>query len=119
MDSHLVTIEVSVERGTGERMQLDGLSFDHLGLESLDTEPVKGRCTVEEHRMSLHDILKDVPNDGILAVDDLLSGLDCLDDTPFDELADDERFVEFRCHELRKTAFMHVQFRSYDDDRTC
>ena len=94
MDCHLVTIEVRVECGTCERVQLDCLSFDHSWLEGLDTESVQGRCTVEEHRMTLHDILENVPDHSILPVHDLLCRLDRLDDAALDELADDERLVE-------------------------
>ena len=72
MDSHLVTIEVGVESRTGERVELDGLSFNHPRLEGLDTESVEGRCTVEEHWMTLHHVLEYVPNYRILAVNDLL-----------------------------------------------
>ena len=72
MNSHLVTIEVGVERGTGQRVKLDGLALDHPGLEGLDTEPVEGRSTVQENRVSLHDVLEDIPDYGILPVDDLL-----------------------------------------------
>jgi hypothetical protein len=37
VDCHLVTVEVSVERGTYEWVQLDCLTFDKYRLESLDT----------------------------------------------------------------------------------
>jgi hypothetical protein len=36
VDSHLVTIEVSVERSTNEWVKLDCLAFDKLWLERLD-----------------------------------------------------------------------------------
>ena len=42
VDCHLVAIEVGVERGTHERVQLDGLTLDELRLESLDAQSVQG-----------------------------------------------------------------------------
>ena len=118
MDGHLVTIEVGVEGRTGERMQLDGFSFNHSGLESLDTEPVQGRRTVEQHGMTLHHVLEDVPDHGILAVNYLLGALYGLHDTALDELADDERLVKLGSHELGQTALVHIELRTDDDDRT-
>ena len=41
MDGHLVAVEVRVERGAGQRVQLDGLSFNKDGLERLDAEAVE------------------------------------------------------------------------------
>ena len=72
MDCHLVTVEVGVERGTCKRMELDGLSGDHLRLIGLDTEPVQGRSTVEEDGVSFHHVLEDIPDHGIPAVHYLL-----------------------------------------------
>ena len=68
--------------------------------------------------MALHHMLKDIPDYRILAVDDLLSALDGLDDTTLDELTDDEGLVELSGHVLRQTTLMHLQFRTDDDDRT-
>ena len=43
MNCHLVAVEVGVESGTYQRMQLDGLAFDQHRLERLYTEPMQGR----------------------------------------------------------------------------
>ena len=40
---HLVTVEVRVERGADERVDLDGLALDQLRLEGLDAEAVQRR----------------------------------------------------------------------------
>ena len=109
VNSHLVTVEVGVESRASERVELDGLTLDELGLECLDTESVQRRCTVEQHGMSLHHVLEDVPNDGFLAVHDLLGALDRLDDTALDELADHEGLVQLGCHVLGDTALTHLE----------
>jgi hypothetical protein len=38
---HLVAVEVRVERGTDERVELDGLALDELRFERLDAETVQ------------------------------------------------------------------------------
>ena len=116
MDCHLVSVEVRIERGTSERVELDGLSFDHSRLESLNTESVKSRCTVKENRMTFHHVLEDIPDDWFLSIYNFLCRLDCLYNTPLDQLPDNERFVKLCSHKFRKAALMHLKFRTYDDD---
>ena len=72
MHSHLVTVEVGIERRTSQRMQLDSLTFYHLGLESLDTQAVQCRSTVQQHRVSFHHVFQNIPNHRLLAVYNLL-----------------------------------------------
>ena len=62
VNGHLVTIEVSVERGTDQRMQLDRLTFDQHRLESLDAETVKGRRAVQHDRMLADNLFQDIPD---------------------------------------------------------
>ena len=100
-------------------MELNSLTLDHLWLEGLDTESVQGRSTVQEDGVSLHHVLKDIPYDRILTINDLLGTLDSLDNTTLDELTDDKWLVELCCHVLGQTAFVHLQLWAYDDDRTC
>ena len=116
VNRHLVTVKVSVECCTCERVQLNGLAFDQLGLERLDTQTVQRWCTVEQYRVSLHDVFKDVPNDRVLGVDDFLRGLHRFDDAALNHLADDERLVQLGGHVLRQSAFVKLQVRPYYDD---
>ena len=118
VDSHLVTVEVGVEGRTCQRVKLDSLTLNQFRLEGLDTQTVQCRCTVEQHGMALHDILKDIPDDRLTTVDDLLSRLHCLHDTALDEFTDDERLVEFGCHQFGQTALTHLQLRTDNDHRT-
>ena len=118
VDGHLVAIEVGVEGRTSEGVELDGFTFNHLGLESLDGETVERRSTVEEDGVSLHDEFEDVPNHGFAAIHDFLSALHRFHDAAFDEFADDERLVELGSHEFGQTTLAHLQFRADNDDRT-
>ncbi len=117
--SHLVAVEVGIERRTCERMQLYCLTLDHLGLEGLDTETVKCRGTVQEHGMTLHHVFKDIPYHRFLAVHDLLGGLHGLHYAALYEFADHERLVKLCRHIFGYAALMHLQLGAYDDNRTC
>jgi hypothetical protein len=59
---HLVAVEVGVERGADQRVQLDRLAFDQLRLERLDAEAVQRRRAVQQHRMLADDLVEDVPD---------------------------------------------------------
>ena len=119
VNSHLVTVKVGIKRRTCQRMKLDSLAFDKFRLECLDTKTVKSWCTVEQYRMTLHDIFKDIPYYRFLAVYNLLGALYSLNDTALNELADNKRLVKFCRHVLRQTAFVHLQLRTYNNYRTC
>ncbi len=116
---HLVAVEVGVERGTCQRVQLDCLTLDHARLERLDTQTVKCRGTVQKHRMALHHMLQDIPYHRLLAVYYLLGRLHGLDDAALYELADDERFVQLGGHQLGDTALVHLQLGADHDHGTC
>ena len=118
VNSHLVTIEVGIERCTCQWVQLDSLTLDHLRLECLDTETVKCRGTVQHNRMTLHHILQNIPDNWLTTINNLLGTLDSLYDTTLNQLTDDEWFVKLCSHQLWKTALAHLQLRTYNDYRT-
>ena len=62
--SHLVPVEIGIERLTYQRVYLDGLTLDQDRLEGLDTEPVEGRRPVEQHRVLLDHLLEHIPDLG-------------------------------------------------------
>ena len=98
MNCHLVTVKVGIKSSTNERMQLDSLAFNQFRLESLDTEPVQGGCTVQHHRMPFKYILKNIPNDRIFPVDDFLGRFYGFHNPSLNQFPDDKRFVKFSCH---------------------
>ena len=118
VDSHLVTIEVGIKCSTCQRMQLDSLTLNQLWLEGLNTQTVKCWCTVEQNGVTLHDVLKDIPDNRLAAINNLLSTLHSLHDTALNELADNERLIELCSHQLWQTALTHLQLRTYNDNRT-
>ena len=76
MDGHLVAIEVGVERGADERMELNGFALDQDRLESLNAETMERGGAIEQHGMLTNDLLEDVPNLGTLLLDHSLRRLD-------------------------------------------
>ena len=118
MDRHLVTIEVGVEGRTYERVKFDGLTLDEGRLEGLNTESVQGRGTVQHNRVTLDDILEDVPYLRIQTVNHLLRVLDVMCLTGLNQLLHNERLEQLEGHLLRNTALIDLQLRSYDDNRT-
>ncbi len=76
MDGHLVTVEVGVERGADQRVQLDGLAFDQDRLESLDAQAVQRRRAVQHDRVLADDLFQDVPHHRRAGSTILLGGLD-------------------------------------------
>ena len=118
VNCHLVTVEVRVERGTHQRMNLDGLALDQLRLERLDTQTVQGRCTVQQHRVLGDDLFQHIPHDRPRAFDHALRALDVLRVVEVDKTLHDEGLEELECHLLGQTALVQLQLRPDDDDRS-
>ncbi len=118
VDSHLVAVEVGVERGAGERRQVDGLAFDQDRLERLDAQTVQRRRTVEQHGMLGYDLFEYAPHLGVAAVDETLGALHVLREVHVDQTLDDERLEQLQRHRLRQTALVHAQRRADDDHGT-
>ncbi len=114
---HLVTVEVGVERGAHQRMQLDRLAFDQHRLERLNAEPMQRRRPVQHHRVLADDLFQDVPHHRLARLDHLLRGLDRGRQPLQFELVEDERLEQLERHQLRQTALMQLQLRADDDHR--
>ena len=100
MDRHLVTVEVGVEGGADERMDLDGLALDQHRLEGLDAETMERWRAVEQHGVVLNDLLERIPDNVLLAVDHFLGRLDRADVLVILQPAVDEWLEELERHLL-------------------
>ena len=118
MASHLVTVEVSVECCTDERVEANRVTFDELRIEGLDTQAVKRRSAVQHDRVVFNNLFENVPNFRTFCVNVLLSRLERVDNAFFFQALDDERLVKFKSHALRETALVHAKFRSHDNHGT-
>src|ERR1700691_1875780 len=117
VNRHLVAVEIGVEGGADQRMQLDRLALDQDRLEGLDAEAVERRCAIQEHRMLADDFLENIPNLGTLLLDHALGRLDRAGEAIKLELGIDEGLEELQSHLLRQAALMELEFGSHHDDR--
>ena len=113
---HLVAIEVGVEGGADQGVNLDGLAFDEDGLKRLDAEAMEGRRAVEQHRMIADDFLEDVPHDGFLHLDHLFGLLDGGAVAGLLEAVIDEGLEELEGHLFGKAALVELELGADDDD---
>ncbi len=118
VDGHLVAVKVGVERGTDERMDLDRLALDKDRFESLDTEAVKRRRTVEQDRMFADHLFEDVPDDRFLVFDHFPGLFDSSRMSILFKLVVNERLEKLERHLFRQAALMEFEFRPDDDHRT-
>ena len=68
--------------------------------------------------MAFHDIFQNIPNDRLTTINYLLGTLHRLYNATFDKFTDDKRLVQLGSHQLRQTAFAHLQLRTNNDNRT-
>ena len=115
---HLVTVEVSVEGGTDQRVQVDGLALDQHRFEGLNAQAVQGRRPVQHDRVLADHLLEDIPDLGAFLLHHALGGLDRRREPVEFELGVDERLEQLQRHLLRDTALVQLQGRANHDHRT-
>ena len=118
MNRHLVAVEVRIERGTAQRMELDRTTLNEYRRERLDTKSVQRRRTVEQYGVILDNALEGVPDLILCALYHLLSLLDVLRGALLNEVVEHERLEQLESHLLRETALIHLQLRANDDNGT-
>ena len=118
MNSHLVTIEVSVVSTAGKWVQTNRRSLNQNGLKGLNRKTVESRRTVEHHRVSFGHLGKDIPNFGGLTIDHLLGRTNSVAIAEFFQTTNNEGLEESQRHLLGKTALVQLELGSDHDDRT-
>ena len=114
---HLIAVEVRVEGGADQRVDLDRFALDQHRLEGLDAQAMQGRRAIEHHRVLLDHLFEVIPDLGSLHLDQFLGHLDRGDQAFTLELVVDERLEQFEGHLLRQTALVQLQFGTDDDHR--
>ena len=114
---HLVAVEVGVERGADQRVQLDRLALDQHRLEGLDAEAVQRRRAVQQHRMLADHLVEDVPDLRALLLDELLRLLDGGAEALGVEPRVDERLEQLERHLLRQAALVQLELGAGHDHR--
>ena len=116
MNRHLVTIKVSVERGTDQRVQLDCFAFDQDRFERLNAQAVQGWRTVQQDRVFADHLVKNIPDFGAFFFDQFLGLLHGGRQTFGFKTRIDERLEQFERHLFRQATLMQFQFRAGHDD---
>ena len=116
VNSHLVAVKVSIEPLADEWVHENRIAFDENRLKSLDSHAVKGRRTVQQHRVPLSHLLEDIPDLIVFSFQHLLGTLDGICVSKFLEAADDEGLEQFQSDLLGETALMQFEFGTHCDD---
>ena len=118
VDGHLVAVEVGVEGGTHQGVQLDGAALHEHGLEGLDAQAVQGGGAVEHDGVVLDHELQGVPHLGLALVHHLLGGLDVVGQAVLHQLFHHEGAEELDGHLLGQAALVDLQLGADHDDGT-
>ena len=116
VNGHLIAVEVGVEGGADQRMELDGLPFDQDRLECLQAEAVQCRRPVQHDRIFSNHLVEGVPHLGCFFLHQFLGALDRRDISLLLETSVDERFEKLQRHFLGKPALMQPQIRADRND---
>jgi hypothetical protein len=108
----------SALNGANQGVNLDCFAFDQYRLKSLDTEAVKRRRAIQQHRMFANDFFKDVPDNRLLPLDHFLRLFDCRCILLLLEQVVDERLEQLEGHLLRQAALMQFKLGTYYDYRS-
>ena len=111
---HLVAVEVGVERGAGQRVQLDRATLDQNRLEGLYAQTVQRGRAVQHYGMLADDLFQHVPDLDLDALDHALCALYVVRQSVFDQALHYEGLEQLQRHFLRQTALPHLQRRAYD-----
>ena len=118
VNSHLVAVEVGVEGGTYQRMQLDGSAFYEDGFECLNTQTVKRGSTVQHNGVILDNGFQSVPNIGGGFIDHFSRILNILGYIKLHKSLHYKGLEKLKSHFLGKTALIDLQFGADNDNGT-
>ena len=116
--SHLVAVEVGVERSADQRVYLYCLALYEHRLERLYAEAVQRGSAIEKHWMLADNFFQYIPGHGLLLFNHLFGLLDSRGVSLLLELVIDKRLEEFQGHLLRQTALVQMELRTDHDNGT-
>ena len=118
MHRHLVAVEVGVEGGTDQRVQLDRLAVDEHRVEGLDRKFVQRRRAVEHHGILVDDLLQALPHFVGLLLDHVFGRFEGRGVPLLLQFGQQMGLEELQRHVFGQTALIHSQVGADDDDRT-
>ena len=116
VNGHLVTVEVRVERGTHQRVQLNRFTLHQLRLKRLDSQTVQSRSAVEQHRALANDFFQHIPHLGAGALHHTLGVFDVARVTEVHQTLNHKRLKQLERHQLRQTTLVQLQLGTNHDD---
>ena len=116
MDGHLVAVEVRVEGGAVQGVQLQGPAVHQHRLEGLDAQAVQRRSAVQHDGVVLDDDIQSVPHLGDALVHHLLGGLDVVGSAVLHQLFHDEGTEQLHGHLLGHAALVDFQLGADHDN---
>ena len=118
MYRHLVTVKVGVKRGTYQRMQLNGFTFNQDRFKRLNTQTVQGRRTVQHNRMFADDLIQNIPYYRHFLFDQFFGRLHGGGFAAQFQLMENKRFEQLQGHFFRQTALVQTQVWAYGNHGT-
>ena len=118
VNGHLVAVEVRIEGGAAQGVQLQSPALHQHRLEGLNAQTVQGRRPVQHNGPILDDVVQSVPDLGLALVDHLLGGLDVVGQAVGNQLLHDEGPEQLNGHFLGHAALVELQFRADHDNGT-
>ena len=119
VNRHLVAVEVGIECGTNQRVQLQRTALYQDRLKRLNTQTVQRRRTVHQHGVPLDDDLQRIPNLlGGAAVYHLTGLADVLGNLEIHQPLHNKGLEELQRHLLGQAALVHLQFGAHHDNGT-
>ena len=118
MDSHLVSVEIGVERCTNQWMKLDSLTFYKNRFKCLNTKSVQCRGTVQHNRMLFDYFFQNIPYFRLKSFYHLLSIFNIVCCSVLNQFFHNKWFEQLDCHFFRQTTLVDLKFRSYNDNGT-
>src|SRR5664280_784192 len=113
---HLIAVEIGVECGADQRVNLDGLAFHQHRLKSLNAEAVKGGRAIQQDRVVLNHFFQDVPYDGLLLLHHFLGLLDGGAVSGLLQTVIDERLEQLQRHFLGQAALVQLEVGTHHND---
>ena len=115
VNGHLVAVEVGVEGGAVQGVQLQGAALHQHRLKGLDAQAVQRGGAVEHDGMVLDDLIQGVPHLGAALVHHLLGGLDVVGAAVLHQLLHNEGAEQLQGHLLGHAALIDLQLGAHAD----
>src|SRR5258705_5248623 len=108
MNGHLVAVEVSVESGADERVNLDSFALDEHLLKRLDSKSVECRSAIQKNWVLANHFFQNVPDHWFLTFHHLARLFDSCRVPLFFELVVNKRLEQLQGHLLGQTTLMKL-----------